>query len=275
MILRRLMKHVREQNWFAVGLDLTIVIVGVFLGFQVTEWNEARRQAELSEGYLQRILLEVERDADRARDRRITWAAQVENGEAALDYLESGTLVDGSVWRTVQAFYFVGDVNALRSEQSTFEELRDSGRLDLIANPDIRRFLIRYADFSGNASVHRVRNPDTALYWHTRRLTPHAIANHIEENCLSWSNLADSSLLFPCDPPADPDTLTMLLDRYASDPAFIELLNATTSAHADNVRMSDYLIGLLMELTNQIRSELGLPPITEPPHTIPEVDHTP
>lgn len=40
MILRRLTKHVKEQNWFAVALDFLIVVVGVFLGLQVSNWNE-------------------------------------------------------------------------------------------------------------------------------------------------------------------------------------------------------------------------------------------
>jgi hypothetical protein len=35
MILRSVTKHVKEQNWFAVGLDLLIVVFGVFIGPQV------------------------------------------------------------------------------------------------------------------------------------------------------------------------------------------------------------------------------------------------
>ena len=32
MILRRITEHVKAQNWFAVGLDFLIVVVGVFIG---------------------------------------------------------------------------------------------------------------------------------------------------------------------------------------------------------------------------------------------------
>lgn len=42
MILRRVTEHVKAQNWFAVGVDLVIVMVGVFIGIQVANWNEAR-----------------------------------------------------------------------------------------------------------------------------------------------------------------------------------------------------------------------------------------
>ncbi|MBT1449322.1 hypothetical protein KJ365_00385 [Glaciecola sp. XM2] len=43
MILRRLTKHIKDQNWFAVALDFVIVIVGVFIGIQVSNWNDAQQ----------------------------------------------------------------------------------------------------------------------------------------------------------------------------------------------------------------------------------------
>jgi len=41
MILSRISRAVREQNWFAVVLEFVIVIAGVVIGFQVTA-NERR-----------------------------------------------------------------------------------------------------------------------------------------------------------------------------------------------------------------------------------------
>lgn len=42
MLLGRVMKHVQDQNWFAVGVDFVIVVIGVFIGIQVSNWNAAR-----------------------------------------------------------------------------------------------------------------------------------------------------------------------------------------------------------------------------------------
>jgi hypothetical protein len=42
MILRRVTRHVKDENWFAVGLDFVIVVVGVFIGIQVANWNDER-----------------------------------------------------------------------------------------------------------------------------------------------------------------------------------------------------------------------------------------
>ncbi len=40
MILRRMADAIREQNWFTVFIETLIVVIGIFLGFQMTEWNE-------------------------------------------------------------------------------------------------------------------------------------------------------------------------------------------------------------------------------------------
>ena len=42
MLLRSISKHVREQNWFAVALDFFIVVAGILIAFQITNWNEAK-----------------------------------------------------------------------------------------------------------------------------------------------------------------------------------------------------------------------------------------
>ena len=40
MLLRRVTKDVRNQNWVAIGIDFAIVVIGVFIGLQATSWNE-------------------------------------------------------------------------------------------------------------------------------------------------------------------------------------------------------------------------------------------
>ena len=60
MLLRRMTKHVRTQNWFAVGLDFLIVVVGVFIGIQVANWNEERTQQARDEVLLARLMDDFE-----------------------------------------------------------------------------------------------------------------------------------------------------------------------------------------------------------------------
>jgi hypothetical protein len=42
MIFRRLAQHLREQNWTAIFIEFVLLVVGVFLGIQVANWNQAR-----------------------------------------------------------------------------------------------------------------------------------------------------------------------------------------------------------------------------------------
>ena len=47
MIYKRFAANLRAQNWFAIGIELAIVVVGVFIGTWVANWNEERAtQAE-------------------------------------------------------------------------------------------------------------------------------------------------------------------------------------------------------------------------------------
>ena len=55
MLLRRITKHVREQNWFAVALDFFIVVAGILIAFQITEWNEARTDRQIERNILERL----------------------------------------------------------------------------------------------------------------------------------------------------------------------------------------------------------------------------
>lgn len=42
MILRRLTENLRLQNWTTIAIELAIVIIGVFVGSQVSDWNQTR-----------------------------------------------------------------------------------------------------------------------------------------------------------------------------------------------------------------------------------------
>ena len=59
MRLRSLTKHIREQNWFAVALDFVIVVVGILIAFQITNWNERREQRLSERRYLEQLHSDV------------------------------------------------------------------------------------------------------------------------------------------------------------------------------------------------------------------------
>jgi hypothetical protein len=62
MFVRRIRRYIAEQNWFGAGAELFIVVLGVFLGMQVTNWNEARLERERGRAYYDRIIEDLRTD---------------------------------------------------------------------------------------------------------------------------------------------------------------------------------------------------------------------
>ena len=52
MLLRSMTKHVKDQNWFAVGLDFFIVVAGILIAVQITNWNENQTARRAYQGAL-------------------------------------------------------------------------------------------------------------------------------------------------------------------------------------------------------------------------------
>jgi len=51
IILRRIREHVAHHNWFAVSVDFLIVVVGVFIGIQASNWNQGRIERQQAREY--------------------------------------------------------------------------------------------------------------------------------------------------------------------------------------------------------------------------------
>ena len=147
MLLRRITEHVRDQNWFAVFLDFFIVVAGILIAFQITEWNERSKSSAREAVILEQLHAEF---AD----------TLVEMKQAKLDN-EEGLAATRDVLRAIQdgvkpeddaAFLKIirrsGGLNKGSAEPTTLVELLSSGSLSDLSSPEIRKALIQYhADF--------------------------------------------------------------------------------------------------------------------------------
>jgi hypothetical protein len=68
MLLRRIIKHVKKQNWFAVFIDFLIVVVGILIAFQITEWNEAKDERIRERQIIEDMLADLEIDRSYYQD---------------------------------------------------------------------------------------------------------------------------------------------------------------------------------------------------------------
>jgi len=64
MILRRIAHHLRQQQWTAVLIELVIVVLGVFLGFQVSDWANERASRSAETRHLEEIAEDLRADAE-------------------------------------------------------------------------------------------------------------------------------------------------------------------------------------------------------------------
>ena len=144
MILRRVIAHVREQNWTAVGIDFLIVVIGIVVGFQVTAWGNERADRATEQSYLTQLAadlretarLTVETDSvllgpDRAGGRM--WAAFYAAAPPPRDSLFA--------WRATLA-----RVNRARPLLGTVESLVATGDLGLVRDDSLRTAIAAYLE---------------------------------------------------------------------------------------------------------------------------------
>lgn len=85
MLLRSITKHVKDQNWFAVFLDFFIVVAGILIAFQITNWNEARLDQEAYEQAHNRMVIEAKGNIETLDHTLKLNAPMIENFKNAID----------------------------------------------------------------------------------------------------------------------------------------------------------------------------------------------
>ncbi len=160
MLLRRVIEHVREQNWTAVGIDFVIVVIGVFVGIQVSNWNAGRAERELVRGHLSEIADDLRThlalDAALEGSARLRIAAVDHIHREAFGNSLPRTLVLATErWEAPPAEPFppgqldnlMGAVNLVRisvRSRNGYESLISSGRLGLLKNRQLAREIQTY-----------------------------------------------------------------------------------------------------------------------------------
>ncbi len=142
MILRRLVAHLREQHWTGVFIELVIVVLGVFIGMQVSNWNEARRDRALERQYLERLREDFQQSITGAKDSAETMESQGRKATLMLDHLRTCRLDDaGQRADFANALYVLGKIEPPMLTRGTIDELRSTGRLGIIRSVKLRQAL--------------------------------------------------------------------------------------------------------------------------------------
>jgi len=103
MILRRLVEHLRHDKWFTVFLELAVVVVGLFLAFQLDRWYESQRSksdlqahlVSLAEDFIEneRRLTVAISEGKQEMEAAITLRAEIRKGTPDLSVAELNQLI--------------------------------------------------------------------------------------------------------------------------------------------------------------------------------------
>lgn len=262
MISRRVIEHVKAQDWVAILIDLVIVVVGVFFGMQVANWNDERGDRARAHGYLERIGADLVTDVEGYRDRAQFWSKVAAYGATGLRYSETGDAGGRSQWDLLVAYFQASQVAEFWSTDTTYDELKSAGELRLIANVDLREQLARYYTSAGNPAL--TERP--AYRMHVRGVIPLDMQSHIWKHCYT-SNAHGEQDFLDCAADFDPARVAAVVDAIRADPAlmaelryWMSTMHVASIISGDRTEFSEQLLELVMaELDPGARARAGSP----------------
>ena len=143
MIFRRLAAHLRHDNWFTIVLELVVVVVGLFLAFQLDRWYESQRSksdlqahlVSLAEDFTQNEarLSSAIGEGNQEMEAAITLRAEIRKGTPDLSVAELNQLI--SQTSLLPAFNAV-DV--------AYKNLISGGTLSDLSSPDLKKELAEF-----------------------------------------------------------------------------------------------------------------------------------
>lgn len=169
MILRRVIDHFRKQEWTAIFLDFVIVVAGILIAFQITEWNGARRDRALEREYLERLYVDLQ-ETFAARARRASWdETRLSQQGLVLRSLRDGALKETDREAFENGLALFGFGGSFDVQWATVEEMRSSGAMSLIRDVSLRSRILRFdADLKRRQDISE--NFFGSIYAHRQQL---------------------------------------------------------------------------------------------------------
>ena len=252
MLLRRVIQHVKKQEWTAVAIDFVIVVVGVFIGIQAANWNEARADQARARGYLERIRADLEADLANYDNRIRFWSAVSDYGRTGLAYADTGRAPDRSQWDLLLAYFQASQVAEFWTRSTTYDELKSAGELNLIPNLDLRNALARYYTESGNPAL--TERP--AYREHVRGVIPLDVQLYIWSRCYSSNPQGEQDML-DCKSPISEAAAAETVNRIRSDPALMSELRYWMSTMRVASNIGEQRTTFAREMLATVGAELG------------------
>ena len=168
MILRRIAENIRSQNWFAVAVEFIIVVVGVFMGLQVQDWNEGRKERIEEQVLLLRLHEETLGliEAQREELKNLSERADVLMGvNPVLFSQEPSRIISDEECANISASHVY---RRPPDELPVLDEMLSTGRFDVLQDKAIKRQLRSYVLFRERSRAYYQEATNELFRLHSR-----------------------------------------------------------------------------------------------------------
>jgi len=240
LILARITRAIREQNWFAVVLEFVIVIAGVVIGFQVTAWNAGQQERQREAEYLHQLDVELtavvdELDSARAAiDAYFNWITIFLEGVEA----ENPDRAQEGAW----GLNAITSVEIINLEPAALREMISAGELTIIENRALRAELASIPQMQGNSQA--------SLEQMASDLTPIAveISAHFEARLEDVNDLSQGGYSI--------ETIQFDFDAVSQDEYFLRRINYAALQNRFQAAHFVRYRGEIVAIRAQVRSEI-------------------
>lgn len=179
MIFKRTIADLRAQNWRAIFIEIVIVVLGVFLGMQVNNWNEARIESVAAADYRQQIIDDLQANVTDMAGRKAYYLAVRTHALAALAAIENPTLPRGESF-LVDA-YQASQVWLRPLSRTGYDEMVGAGLSNSIGNREERAQLTVY--YTQVRQFDATALATTSYRERLRRAMPYAVQLEVRQKC--------------------------------------------------------------------------------------------
>jgi hypothetical protein len=179
MVLNRFRKEAGRQNWFGIAVDLAILVVGIFLGIQVTNLNQDRIDRANGKEYRQRLIFDIESNQLDV-DHRIRYDGKVMgHAKAALAALDRPAGDDPGAF-LIHAYEASNHIpQPIR--HFTYDEAVSGGNEEFLGDKMLRERIANY--YVGLATMQRLLDNVPAYRDIIRSAMPYAVQARVLEDC--------------------------------------------------------------------------------------------
>jgi hypothetical protein len=137
MILRRLSESLKQQNWTAIWIEFVLLVTGVFLGIQVSNWNQERELAKKAALFTERLRDDLRVEVWRFEALNLYYRDVAGNAGRTLADLEGRERLPNEA--LVIAAYRATQYSEFIQYRATYDELVSTGAIGLITDQKLRR----------------------------------------------------------------------------------------------------------------------------------------